>query len=209
MPKTLDFDELDVLASTLYRETENLPPEERKKQVCDELEDILLYCYIFGINRVQESAELTEEESEKYIPSGETIYETLYKPVDGEDFRERVSRRIDEGTLGEYELQRIVETDGHRVSETGANDTAKVVSYETGMQFEKVWETMRDPRVRDTHDYLQSMRVGLDEVFVTYDGDYARFPGDFKKPENVINCRCWVEYKPKKNQGNNDGSLPL
>ncbi len=194
MPTVLDFDELDVLASTLYRETENLPAEERKKQICDELEDILLYCYVFGINRVHESAELTEEERAEYQPSGETIYETLYMPVGGEDFRQRVSRRIDEGTLGEYELQRIVETDGHRVSETGAYETAEVVSYETGRTCEKQWETMRDPRVRETHDYLQSMHVGLDEVFVTFDGDYARFPGDFNLASNNIACRCWLDY---------------
>jgi len=198
MPTVLDFDELDVLASTLYRETENLPAEERKKRICDELEDILLYCYVFGINRVHESAELTEEERAKYQPSGEAIYDTLYMPVDGEDFRQRVSRRIDEGTLGEYELQRIVETDGHRVSETGAYETAELVSYETGMQFEKVWETMRDPRVRDTHDYLQSMRVGLDEFFVTYNGNKTKFPGEFGIAEEDCNCRCWCEYQPKK-----------
>lgn len=53
---------------------------------------------------------------------------------------------------------------------------------------------MGDERVRDTHDPLYGIVVGLDDYFVTYDGDKALFAGGFSKAENNVNCRCLVEY---------------
>ena len=54
----------------------------------------------------------------------------------------------------------------------------------------KSWITMMDEKVRDTHQYLEGMTVGIDEDFYTYDGDHAPAPGLFEFPENSINCRC-------------------
>ena len=56
----------------------------------------------------------------------------------------------------------------------------------------KQWQTMRDGRVRDTHSYLQSAMVNLDDKFYTFDGDSALYPGGFELPENNVNCRCWI-----------------
>ena len=63
----------------------------------------------------------------------------------------------------------------------------------SGKKFLKKWQTMEDDRVRDTHDYLQGVVVDRDERFYTFDGDSARYPGDFGLPENNVNCRCYVE----------------
>ena len=60
---------------------------------------------------------------------------------------------------------------------------------------EKVWATMEDERVRETHNFLDGVSVPLGTLFVAIDGDSARYPGDFTKAENNCSCRCWLEYR--------------
>ena len=59
----------------------------------------------------------------------------------------------------------------------------------------KTWVTMKDDRVRETHDYLEGTTVHYDCEFFTYDGDHSQYPGGFSKPENNVNCRCILLYK--------------
>lgn len=80
------------------------------------------------------------------------------------------------------------------MEETGAYDRAVSYSEETGLVPHKVWQTMRDDRVRDTHQYIEGVEVPIDAWFYTYDSDMARFPGDFELPENNCNCRCEIRY---------------
>jgi hypothetical protein len=49
---------------------------------------------------------------------------------------------------------------------------------------------MMDEKVRDTHQYLEGMTVGIEEDFWTYDNDHASAPGLFEFAENNVNCRC-------------------
>jgi hypothetical protein len=51
---------------------------------------------------------------------------------------------------------------------------------------------MLDDRVRETHDYLEGVRVGIDDLFYTFDGDAAYAPGGFGDPSNNVNCRCYL-----------------
>lgn len=51
-------------------------------------------------------------------------------------------------------------------------------------------EMTADEKVRDTHQYLEGMTVGIDEDFWTYDNDHASAPGMFEFAENNVNCRC-------------------
>ena len=60
----------------------------------------------------------------------------------------------------------------------------------------KTWGTMLDESVRETHSYLESVSVPLEEEFFTFDGDHAPYPGLFQKAENNVNCRCFVILKP-------------
>jgi uncharacterized protein with gpF-like domain len=63
----------------------------------------------------------------------------------------------------------------------------------TGKDLYKTWVTMRDDRVRETHDYLEGMKIPINEPFVTYDMDEAMYPGGFSLPENNVNCRCTLK----------------
>ena len=61
----------------------------------------------------------------------------------------------------------------------------------------KTWLTMLDNKVRDTHEEVEGTTIGIDEHFVVGDSE-MRFPHDMElapNPNEVINCRCAVEYK--------------
>ena len=225
------IDQISRLAERIILETENLPPERKKKRIVDEVYELLVLAYIFGIDRVlgdiqryEEEHEVPEEERERIrrqiqqaaqstsdedrqealrrigedtseIPvSVPELYETIYKPVAGETFEERLEKRLREGTLDTETLKRIMETDYHRCEETGAYNTAQRYAEETGTVPYKIWQTMQDERVRETHWYIQGNEVPMSDRFYTFDGDSARFPGDFENVENNANCRCWLQY---------------
>ena len=86
---------------------------------------------------------------------------------------------------------RIVETEAH--SDFNEGSLRKAAS--SGKARYKRWSTMLDDRVRDTHFYLQGMRVPIDASFYTYDGDSAYAPGGFFLAENNVNCRCTLKYE--------------
>lgn len=198
------IDELSVLAERIIAETEDLPQEQKRKKVIDEVYEILVIAYIFGVDRVQtqdienrpytasESAEPQQTENVPY--DTESLYNALYRSVGGQTFEQRITERIQDGTLDKETLKRILETDYHRMEETGAYDRAMAYATETGQTPYKVWQTMEDDRVRDTHWDIQDVEVPMDGRFYTFDNDSARFPGDFDFVENNANCRCWLHY---------------
>lgn len=112
---------------------------------------------------------------------------SIFRKFDGKDFTDRVREYAELGNANE--ILRVVETDGNRVYNTGGVEGARKSGATS-----KTWRTMKDDRVRDTHDYLEGVTVGIDEKFFTYDGDSARYPGDFEAPQNSIGCRCWLEF---------------
>ena len=183
----------------MWETVSQLPPEQKKKTVSDELFDLMVMYYLLGVQEVSEEAGEYREyiagaspEDLKYETS--ELYEALYKPIAGENFEQRVSKRVDEGTLDEETLARIVETECHRMNETGKYDTAQHYK-ERGRIGEKTWDTMKDDVVRPTHWYIDEITVPIEERFYTYDGDSARYPGDFERAENNVNCRCRLRYK--------------
>ena len=188
------LDELHVIGQEIYAQFLQAESKEAKKQVLiDSVYDLLVLAYIYGEQRVKNVAsEFVPEDEIQTDP--QRLYEALYKRVAGENFEERLSRRVDEETLDIDTLQRIIDTDYHRMEETGAYDTAEIVEERTGRTAYKVWETMQYDRVRPTHWYLQSKAVPMSARFYTYDGDSARYPGDFEKAENNSNCRCEISF---------------
>lgn len=194
----------------MWEEVKNLPPEQQKRKLCEEVEEVLILSCIDGMNRVIDSFPLREDfddEIEDFLliehpftekeirEAGEVdIPSIVNTPTKGETFRERIERRIDEQTLSPETLKVIVETESHRCEENSAFQSAKQIQSFTNLSPFKVWRTMEDDKVRFTHDYIDHDIVGIDEYFETYDGDKARCPGDFEDPNNNINCRCWLDY---------------
>jgi len=59
----------------------------------------------------------------------------------------------------------------------------------------KVWRTVRDERVRHSHEALQGQTQPLDQPFISGAGNLLMHPGDQSLGaglEDVINCRCVI-----------------
>lgn len=119
----------------------------------------------------------------------------LKRLEDGKNVDDRIREHLENGDAGRLAI--TIDSESHRDYEEGAFGVAQEYEKKTGHAVLKTWNTMLDDRVRDTHDYLESRSVALGERFYTYDGDSARFPGDFAKVENVANCRCWLTYSKR------------
>lgn len=179
MNSILPFDEINRLKESWRLEFGDGPlPKDREDDIIDELLDLFLLAYATG-NRVT-----NQNLSYDYEPNLNEVMETVNAEVAGESWRERVRHWFDIGGSAE-DIIRIAETETHRI----ANDSAIRAAKRAGAT-EKTWVTMMDDRVRETHDYLEGVTVGIDDEFITFDGDRAQAPGLFSLPENNISCRC-------------------
>lgn len=64
----------------------------------------------------------------------------------------------------------------------------------------KIWVSMRDSRVRDTHvDLDDGTPIPVDQPFTTSNGDQLYYPGDTSAPPSEwINCRCVLIAGPRR-----------
>ncbi len=90
---------------------------------------------------------------------------------------------------------RIARTEAHRVQEYTKYETMREIGQK--VQLTKTWRTMKDERVRHSHQAMEVVEVGLDEEFTLPSGVTCQYPRDSGYPEEDINCRCWVEYRIK------------
>ena len=178
----LDWDELNLLREsavdlvTEYKQTKN---RKRVEEWCDYMEFVLCLVYAYGWQDAEEIVGI--------VPFKDGLDDkTVNLEINGETYRERVFEQLNEDSL--MGVLRIIDTEAHRDYNTGVYDAAK----ESGVEVRKQWATMMDELVRDTHSYLEGMVVGIDDRFYTFDGDSARFPGDFTLPQNNVNCRCAI-----------------
>lgn len=90
--------------------------------------------------------------------------------------------------MGFNRAMRIARTEGHRIQATAAFD-AQHAAKKAGADIVKQWDAALDSRTRDSHRELDGQIRELDELFEV-NGHTARFPSDFGRPEEDINCRC-------------------
>lgn len=180
MPTILDFDELNTLTEASVSLSDSV------EEVVDKVETLLILAYQKGFDAVEEMLECD------IAYNTASMQEVIYRKIEGKTFADRVRDHIENNDL--TGLQNLVANEAHRVAAAAGHDCATSLSRQ-GVGVVKVWQTMQDPRVRDTHDYIQDDRVGLDEHFYTYDGDHAPYPGAFGYAENNIGCRCWIIYQ--------------
>lgn len=114
------------------------------------------------------------------------LAEALSKRYDGETIYEKARSYI----KSENELKRLFESEFHRAFCQGELDMAASVK---GVR--KTWRTMKDNKVRDTHEPLEGITVPLDAEYTTFDGDKAKHPGGFANAENNANCRCYLTFQ--------------
>jgi SPP1 gp7 family putative phage head morphogenesis protein len=112
--------------------------------------------------------------------------------VQGETYKQ-MAKRI-KGALENdvTKAMRIVRTEAHRVVESSKHDAAEH-AHKNGVIMVKEWNSMQDQRVRDRHEKLDGVKIPVDEDF-KIGTDRAKAPGLFLRPENSINCRCFLSY---------------
>ena len=181
MASILPMDELNRLDEEIrqrFGDAQLTDRREEEEDIIDELLDLFLLAYAMGNSVTNDNL------SSNYEPSVDDVMKVVDAKVAGKTWRERVEEYFSSGGTG-ADIARIADTETHRIANTAAFDTAKKAGAKN-----KTWVTMLDDRVRETHDYLEGMTVGIDEDFYTYDGDHASAPGLFELAENNVNCRC-------------------
>lgn len=151
--------------------------EKTPKEKEDSLLDLLIMAYVFGVNDVSKSLK------EPFTPNVDKMNESVNRETAGESWKSRLQNAE---TIGE--IERIFVTEAHRCFSDGQWDNAE------GRATYKTWHTMEDDKVRDTHWYIDNLKVGVNDYFYTLDGDRALRPYGFDYAENNINCRCYLEY---------------
>lgn len=199
MDRLMPFDELSVVSERIKADFQ-LTPEQRKavkEDRMDEILELLILSYLYGneaandmLYRTEiETRMQSETETVRIVPiDTDSMNGSVYRDIAGENWEQRVSDYYDSEDGTSDDVIRVLDTDSHRIY----NDAIEDVGERSSGRIYKTWETMLDDRVRDTHEWLQSVRVPLNERFYTYDGDSARYPGDFTLPQNNINCRCRI-----------------
>lgn len=171
----LGFDELNVILSALVAD------DYSGEEVEQTIEDFLISSYARGF-------EATEDTIDEMFEMDVTrMFEVVDQETAGEDFRTRIRDHL---AQKDYEgVKRVAETEFHRVYNEGILDAAN----KSSKSLMKIWRTMEDDKVRDTHFYLEGVKIPLDEEFVTYDGDSALYPSGFSLASNNVNCRCVID----------------
>lgn len=215
MDRLPPFDELEAFRSELEQDFQ-LPPEERKRRKKDRIDEILemlIMAYMFG----NESANTmlfgpdivdTIDPDEPNRPvriDVDDMNKSVFKDIAGKDWEQRVSEYYDSDSGTADDVVRVIDTDMNRIYNDSVLDVGEkansgrvewsnedVPTPDTKGRIVKTWVTMSDPKVRETHVYLEGMTIPVDKRFFTYDGDSARYPGDFTDPNNNCNCRCEI-----------------
>ena len=152
----------------IHRMASMMLNEYNEEEIIESILNILRLAYIRGTKKVCEELDW---EWEDYLLFGDWEEEVILKKKKKKNVIDRIK---------EY-----IETN---------NNIAKYIDEKSIIRVKKTWCTQLDEKVRDTHDYLEGISVYMDEKFFTYDGDEARFPGDFGLAENNVNCRCYLKY---------------
>lgn len=185
------FDEINALAKTMY--TDYVSGKKDEKQIEEEFEDFLLYAYSIGFEIGAEDIGLDSETQSIYRQAANVntskVKEAMYRMFENRTDTDRLKDHL-ENDDGESSVERVLTTSWHRMANEGINGFGEL--YGSNL-LSKTWNSMKDDKVRDTHDYLDGMTVGFDEDFYTYNGDHAKYPGLFGVPEEDVNCRCLVQ----------------
>ena len=191
--KGFDFDELHIIADEIYESHVTPKMSQRKKEkavndIFDELLDLMIYYYLLGsedcIKDLGYSVVLPED--------AQHMYDTVMARIDGKNLKDRVREHVEQYSPGKFRT--LVDSEAHRNYCASGDNTADLVAQALGKTGTKMWMTMLDEKVRDTHAHLQSKRVPIGEEFFTFDGDHAPCPGGFETAENNANCRCFLIY---------------
>lgn len=200
MDRLMPFDELSVMSERIKADFQ-LTPEQRKaveEDRIDEILELLILSYLYGNEAANdmlyreeiETRVQSETETIRIVPiDTDSMNGSVFRDIAGENWEQRVSDYYDSEDGTADDVIRVLDTDSHRIY----NDAIEDVGERSDGRIYKTWRTMEDLRVRDPHAYLEGMTIPIDRRFYSYNGQSARYPGDFGTPEMDCNCRCRIE----------------
>lgn len=187
MLTNLDFDEIHASTERIvnaYIDSKTMELKKKQEYIEYELYMLLGGYYIDGLY----STGLTKD----IDVSSSDMQSCIYKNIAGKTFKDRVYEYVANNDV--QAIVRLLDSEAHRVYESAVYKTATDYQKATGKEVLKEWNTQGDLKVRDTHEYIDSIKKKLNEPFITFDLDEAQFPGGFQTAENNVNCRCWLSY---------------
>ena len=174
------WDELEIIrkyAETLF--TGERPDKKEVEQFGDYLEYVLCLVYAYGWHDAEEIVGIVP------FPEGEDT-RTVNREIDDKTFRDRITEES-----SYEEVLRIIDTETHWDYNAAMYTAAKA----SGVNVRKMWNTMLDDLVRETHRYLEGIEIGLNDLFYSESGASALFPGGFGDPSEDIGCRCFLTLR--------------
>lgn len=182
MPSNVfQWDELNIIrkdAEIMFGGLER-PKKEDIEKFCDYLEYVLCLVYAYGWHDAEEIVGIVP------FKDGDDT-ETVNLEIDGKTFRERITE-----DSSYEEVLRIIDTESHRDYNTAVFDAAE----KSGVNVRKMWNTMLDDKVRETHRYLEGIEIGMNDLFYSESGASALYPGGFGDPMEDIGCRCFLTLR--------------
>ena len=180
----MPFDELNKVkaAIPMFFEDGRIRSKKDFDSLLDMLEDLFLLAYANG-NALTNMSLASDIE-----PNLDDVMRVVDKKIADKTWRDRMKDIFENGgTVAD--IVRIAETETHRDANAGAYETAKAAG-----ATEKVWHTMLDDRVRDSHYWLEGVAAPIDGEFYNWKGESTMYPGEWGIAEEDVRCRCWVTY---------------
>lgn len=123
------------------------------------------------------------------------VHGIIHQGLDNGDTYTTTARKLKERFGKDIgNTMRIARTESARVLEDSKYQAFEDLANNESVQVFKVWHTMGDEAVRDTHDAMEGVKVAYDEDFILPSGAKCQYPKGTGVAAEDINCRCYVEY---------------
>lgn len=123
------------------------------------------------------------------------VHGIIHQGLDNGDTYTTTARKLKERFGKDIgNTMRIARTESARVLEDSKYQAFNDLANNENVQVFKIWHTMGDEAVRDTHDAMEGVKVLYDEDFILPSGARCQYPKGTGVAAEDINCRCYVEY---------------
>lgn len=123
------------------------------------------------------------------------VHGIIHQGLDNGDTYTTTARKLKERFGKDIgNTMRIARTESARVLEDSKYQAFNDLANNESVQVFKIWHTMGDEAVRDTHDAMEGVKVAYDEDFVLPSGAKCQYPKGTGVAAEDINCRCYIEY---------------
>ena len=205
---TQKFDELNNLRSMPYEQyfgEMGITDKQKKERIAlaEELEDIFDYLFLIIMSSSLIHKDLVIEELYDLVSNRYTdLVKTLPDIEDNDEYIESyikdISKEIVDATINHINDKYYTSEDrATLISEEESNTVYNYVDELRAMaqgKTRKTWVTMGDNRVRGTHKDVDRVTIGIFEKFRVGNSLMMRPRDPAGEPQEVIGCRCWIEY---------------